>query len=139
MLAAAMLRRGDDVDQIVEVTDVPRALIELIRDELDKGEPEGRKLQHRVNPRLGGRRRRRRQGTRQTRQLIIVTVIIEGAASANIVASITALIQHSVNVGVLTGVVALALTLALWTLLRAVTPPKPTTQHPPPEPGGRTD
>jgi hypothetical protein len=139
MLAAAMLRRGDDIDQIAQVTGVPRALIELIRDELDKGETERGELHDRVDPRLGKRLRRRWRRSPQARQLITMTVIVEFAASANIVASITALIQHSVNLGVLTGVVALALILAVWTLVRAVTPTKPTPPRPPPPAPGARD
>jgi hypothetical protein len=76
--------------------------------------------------------------SRQARQLAIVTVIIEVAALANIAAAITALIRHSIDIGVVTGVIALALILAVWTLARAVTPTRPPTQHPPPPvPGAR--
>jgi hypothetical protein len=137
ILIVAMLRRGADIDQIVHVTGVPPPLIELIRDELEKDEPEGADLRNRVDPRFDERRRRLRRRSRQARQLAIVTVIIEVAALANVAAAITALIRHSVGIGVVTGVIALALMLAVWTLARAVTPTQPTTHPPPPVPGAR--
>ena len=35
LLAGVLLRRGNQVDQVAEVTGIPIALVELIRDELD--------------------------------------------------------------------------------------------------------
>jgi hypothetical protein len=138
ILTVAMLRRGNDIDQIVHVTGLPRPLIELIRDELEKDEPEGADLRDRADHRFDERLRRLRRRSRQARQVAVVTAIIEVAAFANIAAAITALIRHSVDIGVVTGVVALALMLAVWTLARAVTPTRPATQHPrPPVPGAR--
>jgi hypothetical protein len=138
ILAVGMLRRGDDIDQIAHVAGLPRLLIELIRDELEKDEPEGADLRNRVDHRFDERLRGLRRRSRQARQVAIVTAIIELAAFANIAAAITALIRHSVDIGVVTGVMALALMLAVWTLARAVTPIRPIAPHaPPPEPGAR--
>jgi hypothetical protein len=137
ILAVAMLRRDGDIDQVVYLTGLPCPLIELIHNELEKDEPEGADLRNRADPRFDERLRRLRRRFRQARQLAIVTVIIEVAALANIAAAVTALIRHSLDIGVVTGVIALALMLAVWTLARAVTPTQPRTQHPPPVPGAR--
>jgi hypothetical protein len=112
-LASALLRRGDDIDQVAVITDVPAALLELMSDGLSNA---GR---DRRLPRPGKRPRR----ARRARQRILAAVIIEVAAIANIAACVVALLRHDTDLGMLTGVIAAVLTVAVVVAARLLSSP----------------
>jgi hypothetical protein len=62
-----------------------------------------------------------RRRSLRTWRMIIVLWVIEIAAVANIVACVSALVRHNTDLGLLTGLVAVALTLAVFGVSRATT------------------
>ncbi len=122
LLAAALLREGDDVDWVCEVTGVPVALLELIRDENTPSE-----CLHGVPP-VGKAR------LRFARMAIVLVVALELAAAANLIVYLSALIQHRPAVAVLTGLLEAVLITALWASIRVLAPrlgvPDPYRPHP---------
>ena len=125
-LAALMLRRGDDVNVVAADTEVPVAMLELLRAELEAA------AEHSQNLRWEAYRRR----SARIRRTIIVAVSIEVVALANIVACITAFLRHDRGLGLVTGVVAAALMIAVYLigrpLARTLRPPAADHQAPPP-------
>ena len=57
----------------------------------------------------------------RARRMIIVLFVVEIAAVINIVACVSALVRHDAILGLFTGLVALALTLAVFGVSRATT------------------
>jgi hypothetical protein len=114
-LASALLRR-DDIHQVAAITDVPAALLELMSDGLSNTGRDRRLPRQRKRPRR----------TRLARQRILAAVIIEVAAIANITACIVALLRHDADLGMLTGVIAAVLTVAVVVAARLLSP-APTT------------
>jgi len=106
LLAAAMLRRGDDIDRVAAISDVPYALLDLISGELSG-------TSRSTAEELGPERRTRRASRR-----FIAVVIIEIAATANIAGCVVALLRHDTDLGVLTAVIAGSLTVAVTLLAR---------------------
>jgi len=109
-LAAAMLRRGDDIDRVAAISDVPYALLDLSGTSSDR-----RSTAEELRP---GRR------TRRASQRFIAVVIFEIAATANIAGCVVALLRHDTDLGVLTAVIAGSLTLAV-PCSRGYRPPRP--------------
>jgi hypothetical protein len=62
----------------------------------------------------------RRRSLRTWRR-IIVLLVVESAAVVNIVACVSALVRHDTDLGLFTGPVAVALTLAVFAVSRATT------------------
>jgi uncharacterized integral membrane protein len=132
LLATVLLRRGDDPESIADITGVPIAMLELIRahdrtPERDKdrgpevGEDAGERYPH-------NRRTESPQGrSARARWVVIALVILEVVAVANVLACATALFRGSTDLGVLTGLVALALTGGVFLLARAARSPAPLT------------
>jgi Kef-type K+ transport system membrane component KefB len=110
-LAALMLRRGDDFDEIADATDVPFAMLELLRDQLD----------HRVA---------------RACHVILTAVIIEVVAVANILTCVLTLIRHDSGLGVLTGVIATVLIVAAYLVARPAARTLRTTARDRPPPQG---
>jgi hypothetical protein len=108
LLAAAMLRRGDDIDLIEAISDVPHALLGLMSAELsDTG---SRPATGEVRP---GRQTRRASGR------VIAVVVIEIAAAANIAGcAVALLLRHDPGLAVLAVVIGGSLTLAVTLLAR---------------------
>lgn len=134
--AARLLLEGRDRTEVARITGVPEALLEMIETEL------AQQRQREAGDRGGDEDLRgaagrdvlalehferlldlHRQQLRRQRGTIVAVVIIEAAAAANIVASITSLFEQSVKLSVLTGIVAVALVLAVWLLARSSTTP----------------
>ena len=116
LVAAALLRRGDDIGRVAALTSVPVALLELVRDEHgDQGtggqpavgtggisDPRRGMQDDRIGQQLELCRRRQARA----RHAIIVLVVTEVAAVASIVAGLAALIWHSTGLAALAGVAA---------------------------------
>lgn len=117
-LAALMLRRGDDVGDASVATDVPVALLELLRAEVaDEGD-------------LDEQRRASVHGARRRRRVVIAVLIMEVAAVANIVVGLTAPIGHLAGLGLLATLIAGALIVAVYVVAKYSTPPASPTRHP---------
>ena len=121
LLAAALLRQGQDIGTVAAETHVPMALLELVRDELGH---QATPPQHPRHPPHSQRRRSPRAWQR------VAAVAVVEVAIANIVMSITALVWHSGSLGMLSGIVAFVLVLAVTLLSRLLSP----TQHAVPPP-----
>jgi len=113
LLAAAMLRRGDDPTAVAAETGVPVALLELMRRETET--PLGP-----VGAPLDPTRRQ---------QTATAVLILGSLAIANVVACVTALLHHHIAFGVSSGVVAVATTAAIHLIGRG-TQPASRSQHP---------
>ncbi len=87
-LAALMLRRGDDVGDVSVATDVPVALLELLRAEVADETDLDQQRQTTVDD------------VRRRRRVVIAVLIMEVAALANIVIGLIALIGHLAGLGV---------------------------------------
>jgi hypothetical protein len=109
LLAAAMLRRGDDIDRVAAISDVPAALLDLMSGELSGTDSNRRSTTGELRP---GRR------TRRASQRFIAAVAIEIAAAVNIAGCVVALLRHDAGLAVLTAVIAGSLTLAVTLLAR---------------------
>jgi hypothetical protein len=109
MLAAAMLRRGDDIARVEAISDVPHALLDLMSAELSGTGSDRRPATGELRP---GRR------TRRASQRVIAVVAIEIAAAVNIAGCVVALLRHDPDFAVLTAVMAGSLTLAVTLLAR---------------------
>ena len=110
LLAAALLRQGEDIGTVAAETHVPMALLELVRDELG----------HQATPPQHPRHSQRRRSPRAWQRVAAVAVI--EVAIANIVMSITALVWHSGSLGMLSGIVTIVLVLAVTLLSRLLSP-----------------
>lgn len=108
-LAVLMLRRGDDVEDVAVATDVPVALLELLRGEVAD---EAHLDQQRLATVHGAPRRRR---------TVIAVLVIEVAAVANIVVGVTALIGHRAGLGLLTSLVSAALIFSVYAVAKYAT------------------
>jgi hypothetical protein len=109
LLAAAMLRNGDDIDRIAAVSDVPAALLHLMRDELSRTESPRLHVTEELRP-----RRRNRHASRR----FTAVMVIEIAVAANIAGCVAALLLHNTGLVVLTVVIAGSLILAVSLLAR---------------------
>jgi hypothetical protein len=107
--AAGMLRRGEDIVAVAALTGVSVALLELLRTDL--AQDTGTHHQQGLAP-------PERQRRSWPRWRLVVLVVIELVAMANIAAAVTALVRHSTGLGVLSGVVAITLTLIILLLIR---------------------
>ena len=117
-LAAKMLRRGDDLCTVAELTGVPVALLELLQRE-----------QHRRPHRR--RHRLRRRGHQLSVQLVLTVLLLEFVAVSGITVAVTGLINHHIILAITSGVAAVALTVAAWVLIRRSRLPGPPPQAPP--------
>jgi len=111
LLAANLLRRGEDLAHVSEVTGVPVALAELIQAEQV---PEHNPSRDRAGWEVQQQRLVRK------RMLVFVVVVIDVAALANLVVGITALYQRSAALGVVTGIIALVVVLIVSAVHRIV-------------------
>ena len=109
-LAALMLRRGDDVGDVSAATDVPVALLELLRAEV--ADEAG----------LDQQRQATVDDVRRRHWVVIAVLIIEVAAVANIVIGVIALIGHLAVLGLVASVIGAALLLAVYVVARCATP-----------------
>lgn len=120
LLAAAMLRRGDDPTVVAGETGVPVALVDLMSREIDTP------VKPVVLAPLDAVRRR---------QTASAVLILGALAVANVVACVAGLLRHSILFGVSSGVVAVAATAALHLLGRgaapAARPSRPVPRRPP--------
>ncbi len=108
LLAAVLLRRGDSIIEVAARTRVPLALLEMVREELDSN-GEAPRAQIPQPARFGSSRRTRRK---------LGALVIVVTALANITACVTALLWHNPTLGMLTGIVAIALVVAVTVLGR---------------------
>ncbi|KDE96708.1 hypothetical protein Y900_030725 [Mycolicibacterium aromaticivorans JS19b1 = JCM 16368] len=108
-LAALMLRRGDDVGDVSVATDVPVALLELLRAEVADETDLDQQRQTTVDD------------VRRRRRVVIAVLIMEVAALANIVIGLIALIGHLAGLGLLASVIGPALLLAVYVVARCAT------------------
>lgn len=105
-LAALMLRRGDDVGDVAVATDVPVAMLDLLRGEVaDEAD-------------LNQQRRAAVHYARRRRRVVAAVLIIEVAAVANIILCITALIRHDAGLGILASLIPAALVLAVYAVAK---------------------
>lgn len=109
LFAAAMLRRGDDIDQVEAISGVPHALLDLMSAELSGTGSDRRST-------TGGLRPERR--TRRASGRFIAVVVIEIAAAVNIAGCAVALLRHEPDLAELTAVIAGSLMLAVTLLAR---------------------
>jgi hypothetical protein len=138
LLAAALLDRGHDLNQVAATTGVPAALLELVRDGptaeggSNAGDgPAATTMNERtsVDALSASEEDRRieqhwnwyRRRSLRARRMIIALLAVEITAVVNIVACVSALVRHNTDLGLITGVVAVALTLAVFEVSRAVT------------------
>lgn len=118
-LAALMLRRGDDVGDVSVATDVPVALLELLRAEVaDEAD-------------LDQQRQVTVDDVRRRRWVMIAVLIMEVAAVANIVVGLIALIGHLAGLGLLASMIGSALLLAIYVVARFATPTRSRTGYSP--------
>jgi len=130
LVAAALLRRGDDIGRVAALTGVRVALCELVREHSDQGtgeqaastdgisEPGGRRgaQDDRIGQQLELGRRRQARG----RHAITVLVLTEVATVGSVVACLAALVWHSPDLAALAGVAgALGFAVFLVTRIRA--------------------
>ncbi len=94
LLAAELLRRGEDLAHVAEVTGVPVALVELIRTEQVLEVPAPNTSRDRSGWKV------QQQRLVKNRMLVFVAVVIDVAAVANLVVGITALYQRSAALSV---------------------------------------
>jgi len=114
LLAANLLRRGEGLAHVAEVTGVPVALVELIRAEQVLEVPAPNTSRDRSGWKV------QQQRLVKNRMLVFVVVVIDVAAVANLVVGITALYQRSAALGVLTGIIALIVVLIVSALRHVV-------------------
>lgn len=107
-LAAALLRRGQDLPTVAERTGVPVPLLELLLAEQQT--PPRRPL-----PRLGH--------AAVTLRMTVTVLIVEFLAFCSLTVSITAMLERAPNVGVVSGALGVALIVAAWSLIRRSRPP----------------
>ncbi len=110
-LAALMLCRGDDVGDVAAATDVPVAMLDLMR--LEVADEADHNQQHRATVEYAGRHRR----------VVVCVLVMEVAAVANVVVGVTALIGHVAGLGLLTLVVSAALIVAVHVVAKYSTRP----------------
>jgi hypothetical protein len=104
-LAALMLRRGDDVGEVSVATDVPVALLELLRAEV----AEEADLNEQCRAAVAEVRRRRR--------IVIAVLVVEVAAVGNVVVGLSALVGHFAGLGLSSTLIAAALLLAVYAVI----------------------
>jgi hypothetical protein len=119
-LAALMLLRGDDIADVAAATDVPAALLELLRVEVTDDVDDAA---------LDRQRRATARRMKRGRQVVIAVLLLEVAAVANIVVGVTALIGHVAGLGLLASLVSAALILVVYAVARYATPPGSRTAH----------
>jgi hypothetical protein len=144
LVAAELLRRGDDIGRVAAITRVPVALLELVRDEIgdqgtgkpaatastggigDRGaRPDGQDERLGEQLELGGRQLAR------ARHRIVVLVLTEVAAAASVAACLAALVWHRPGLAALAGLAA-ALMFAVFLVSRILArrrEPRPFTRH----------
>lgn len=105
LLAAALLREGEGLDQVCQVTGVPVAFLELIRDEDTRLHPE------RVTPPMARSR---------VACTCLSVFVVAVAAVALIIICISALFHHRPGLAMVTGVIGVALIGTGWTLARVL-------------------
>lgn len=127
-LATLMMRRGDALGDIAAATDVPVAMLQLLRAEQKDAATD------RQEQRWDNNHRR----VTYARRVILTVAIIDVAATANIIACVTALIHHNHRLGALTGLLAIALLAAVYLVAkpaaRTLRPPVRGRRPPPPQP-----
>ncbi len=114
LLAANLLRNGEDRARVADVTGVPVALVELIQAEQGLEIP----APNTSRDRSGWKVQQQRWVT--NRMLVFVVVVINVAGVANLVVGIIALYQRSAVLSVLTGIIALIVVLMVAALRHIV-------------------
>jgi hypothetical protein len=144
LIAAELLRRGDDIGRVSAITRVPVALLELIRDEIGDqgtGRPAAAAGTGGISipgerpgvrdDRTGQQLEQARRHQASARHAIIVLVLTEIAAVASIAACLAALIWHRPDLAALAGAAA-GLMFAVFLVPRIMArrrKPRPFTRH----------
>lgn len=102
-MAAALLRRGQDVLSVSERTGVPVPLLELL---LEEHQPPPR----RSPPRPGG--------PPVTLRMAVTVLVVDFLAFCSLTVCVTAFLERQPDIGVVSGFSALILIVAAWWLIR---------------------